>query len=372
MGQVSVRYETLIYLSASGTVTSAQTAFGVSLQNYTHDGQTVQAPSTDASVPNSVGNAILAVGGLDTTKNAAHVGAPIPPPDAFANARPCSIYYGQIAAKYQADFTTKLPKFQGATLPYAPCGYTGPQFRAAYENNSALDGSGVTVASTLWYNSSTIRSDINTYATNHGDGAYARGQFNIVLPQGGFNIVPDCDPSGVQSEQALDTEAMHAMAPSANILYYASASCFDDDLIDTLAKVVRQNKASIVSNSWGEPEEAAGADVIAGFEQVFLRGALQGISFLFSSGDNGDELQNTGLKQADFPDFESECHRRRRDERRDRRSGSVRLPDRLGHAKVRAVRKRQVVDPERLLVRRGRWVLRAVQPSGLPERGRAE
>jgi len=68
-----------------------------------------------------------------------------------------------------------------------------------------------------------------------------------------------------------------------------------------LAKVVRQNKASIVSNSWGEPEEAAGADVIAGFEQVFLRGALQGISFLFSSGDNGDELQNTGLKQADFP-----------------------------------------------------------------------
>jgi Pro-kumamolisin, activation domain len=170
VGQVSVRYETLIYLSASGTVTSAQTAFGVSLQNYTHDGgQTVQAPSTDASVPNSVGNAILAVGGLDTTKNAAHVGAPIPPPDAFANARPCSIYYGQIAAKYQADFTTKLPKFQGATLPYAPCGYTGPQFRAAYENNSALDGSGVTVASTLWYNSSTIRSDINTYATNHGD-----------------------------------------------------------------------------------------------------------------------------------------------------------------------------------------------------------
>ena len=92
MGQVSVRYETLIYLSASGTVTSAQTAFGVSLQNYTHDGQTVQAPSTDASVPNSVGNAILAVGGLDTTTNAAHVGAPIPPPDAFANARPCSIY----------------------------------------------------------------------------------------------------------------------------------------------------------------------------------------------------------------------------------------------------------------------------------------
>ena len=106
------------------------------------------------------------------------------PPPAFANARPCSIYYGQIDAKFQADFKTRLPKFQGATLPYAPCGYTGPQFQAAYENNSALHGSGVTVASTLWYNSSTITSDINTYATNHGDGAYAPSQFKIVLPQG--------------------------------------------------------------------------------------------------------------------------------------------------------------------------------------------
>lgn len=244
------------YITAAGTVSAAQGAFGVSLQNYSHDGQTVQAPSSDASVPDSVANAVLAVGGLDTTKNIARVGAPIPPPPAFANGRPCSIYYGQIEAKYQADFKTKLPKFQGATLPYAPCGYTGPQYRAAYENNSALDGSGITVASTLWYNSSTITSDINRYATNHGDGAYAPGQFKIVLPAGGFNLVPECDPSGVQAEQALDTEAMHAMAPSAKILYYSAASCFDNDLIDTLAKVVRQNKASIVSNSWASPKKA--------------------------------------------------------------------------------------------------------------------
>ena len=28
---------------------------------------------------------------------------------------------------------------------------------------------------------------------------------------------------------------------------------------------------------------------------------MQGIAFMFSSGDNGDELPNTGLKQADYP-----------------------------------------------------------------------
>jgi subtilase family serine protease len=289
------------YITVAGAVAAAQGAFGVSLQSYTHDGQTVQAPSGNASVPNSVGSAILAVGGLDTTKNAAHLGAPIPPPPAFANARPCSIYYGQIAAKYQADFTTPLPPFKGATLPYAPCGYTGPQFRAAYENNSALNGSGVTVASTLWYNSSTFRQDVNTYATRHGDGAYGPGQLKISLPKGGFNVVDECDPSGVQAEQALDTEAMHAMAPAANIRYYAAASCFDNDLNDALARVVDDNVAKIVSNSWGEPEEGPSTDVIVADQIVFLQGALQGISFLFSSGDNGDELANTGLVQADYP-----------------------------------------------------------------------
>jgi subtilase family serine protease len=290
------------YVTVSGTVAAAQSAFDVSLHSYTHDGQTVQAPTGATSVPTAVSGAILAVSGLDTTKIAATPSAaPIPPPDLFRNGKPCSIYYGQIAAKYQADFQTPLPPFQGKTLPYAPCGYTGPQFRSAYENNSALDGSGVTIASTLWYNSSTIRQDVNRYAVNHGDGAYRAGQFKISLPPGGFNLDPACGPSDVQSEQALDTEAMHAMAPGANIIYYSSASCFDNDLNDTLARVVNDNKASIVSNSWGEPEESVGTDIIVADQQVLLQGAMQGISFLFSSGDNGDELLNTGLKQADYP-----------------------------------------------------------------------
>ncbi len=286
------------YISATGTVAAAQAAFGVSIHNYSHDGQSVQAPSGAASVPDSIAGSVLAVGGLDTTRTHASVNA-IPPPAAFANARPCSIYYGQIAAKYQADYHTPLPKFNGKTLPYSPCGYTGPQYRAAYEGNSALDGSGVNIASLLWYNSSTIRKDINTYAVNHGDGSYAPGQFTISNTK--YKLVPECDPSGVLTEQALDIEAMHAMAPAANIRFYGARSCYDDDLVAALARVDDENRVSIVSNSWGEPEEFASADLIAAYEQVFLQGALQGISFLFSSGDSGDEVTNTGLKQADWP-----------------------------------------------------------------------
>jgi subtilase family serine protease len=91
------------------------------------------------------------------------------------------------------------------------------------------------------------------------------------------------------------------MAPGAKIRYYGAASCYDNDLSDALAKIVNQDKAQIVTNSYGSPEEGETADTIAVYEQIFLQGALEGISFGFSSGDNGDEVQNTGIKQADYP-----------------------------------------------------------------------
>ena len=283
------------YITVSGTVAAAQQAFGVSIQTFDHDGQQVQAPTSDVTLPDSIAGSVLTVTGLDTTEHKM-----APPPAGFRNARPCSIYYGQILATFAADYKTPLPEFKGTTLPYAPCGYTGQQFRAAYEGDTALDGSGVTVAITDAYASPTIAEDANTYAVQHGDGAYVPGQLTQVTP-GSFNRQGKCDPSGWYGEETLDVEAVHAMASGANIRYYASASCFDDDFLDTLTKVVDEDQVQLVSNSWGDLEENESAANIAAYEQAFLQSAEEGISFLYSSGDNGDEVANTGLKQADYP-----------------------------------------------------------------------
>lgn len=289
------------YITVHGNVSQANKAFGSSIERYNHDGQTVQAPSADLTVPASLAGSVLTITGVDTTPHrVTPASTNAPPPSGFRNARPCSLYFGQVKATHQADFHTPLPKFNGKTLPYAPCGYTGPQFRAAYEGNTALDGSGVTVAITDAYAAPTIVSDANTYAARHGDGSYASGQYSQVLPSS-FTHQKDCGPSGWYGEETLDVEAVHAMAPGAKIRYYASASCFDTDFLDTLARVVSENKASVVSNSWGDVEANESADSIAAYEQVFLQGATQGISFMFSSGDNGDEVANTGLRQADYP-----------------------------------------------------------------------
>ncbi|HEV7206012.1 MAG TPA: S53 family peptidase [Jatrophihabitans sp.] len=290
------------YVSITGTVRAAEKAFGAQIERYSHNGRNVQAPAGTLSVPSTLASSILTVTGLDTTPKIAKPATKqaAPAPDGFRNARPCSRYYGQVAAKYQADFKTPLPTFNGQTLSYAPCGYTGPQFRAAYEGNTALDGTGVTVAITDAYAAPTIAKDANTYAVNHGDGSYAPGQLTQTKPAK-FTNQKTCGPSGWYGEETLDVEAVHAMAPGAKIHYYASASCNDADFLDALATVVDDGTSQLVSNSWGDLEANESADGVAAYEAVFVQGAAEGTSFLFSSGDNGDELANSGIKQADYP-----------------------------------------------------------------------
>lgn len=287
------------YLAITGTVRDAEKAFGAQIGRYVHNGRTVQAPAAALTVPAALASRVLTVTGIDTTP---HLTAPkaTKPPAAFVNARPCSAYYGEKAATRQADGTTPLPTFDGHTLPYAVCGYTGPQFRGAYEGASTLSGQGVTVAITDAYASSTMASDATTYAARNGDAAYSPGQYTEVLASH-FTNAGLCDPSGWSGEQTLDVEAVHAMAQGANIRYYGAASCFDDDFLDTLGQVVDEDLAQVVTNSWGDLDSNETADSIAAYEQVFLQGALEGMSFLYSSGDNGDELANSGVVQTDYP-----------------------------------------------------------------------
>jgi subtilase family serine protease len=294
------------YVTAQGTVAQLDHSFGVTLKSFRHAGQDVVAPTTAAVLPGKVASSVLTISGLDTSKVAMdHADTPkVAPPEGFKNARPCSKYYGQVGAKKKADYKTPLPTLHDQTLPYAVCGYTGSQLRSAYEGDTALTltGAGATVAITDAYRWQLIASDAGRYATQNGDGAYAAGQLTENLPAGYHDGgVNSCDASGWSGEETLDVEAVHAMAPGANIRYYASASCFDDDFADTLARVADEGVAQAVTNSWGGAESDESADLIPVYQSVFQQSALQGISVLFSSGDDGDEVANTGLKQADYP-----------------------------------------------------------------------
>jgi subtilase family serine protease len=297
------------YVSVSGSAAAVNAALNTKLAHFVIKGRQEQAPTQDVSVPDSLAGTVMAITGLSTLGHRitpADFGAPA----GFRNATPCSSYYGQKVA-------TTLPKFNGHTLPYDPCGYTPSQLRSAYGVGQAGGlGRGQTVAITDAFDSPRLLSDANTYATNRGDSAFKTGQFSDLSVPENAALGADCGGNGWYGEQNLDVEAVHGMAPKANVLYYGAASCFDDDLLAQLAQVVQDNKASIVTNSWGEPTLIVLCDpdgtncqtfstidqtLVDAYESVFKHGAVQGIGFYFSSGDNGDELANWGIAEPDWP-----------------------------------------------------------------------
>ncbi|MFI6347086.1 protease pro-enzyme activation domain-containing protein [Streptomyces sp. NPDC050560] len=281
------------YVAVSGNVATAQQAFGTELHSYRKDGRTYRAPQRTASAPAGLKDAVLTVSGLDNAPHRASHQDELPPPDAvFRNSGPLSSYYGSKVAK-------DLPRAYGKKAPYTVKGYTGKQLRGAYGAGRET-GRGVTVAITDAYASSTIAEDAARYAKRNGDAAYRKGQLGQVLPDA-YTDTEACGASGWYGEETLDVEAVHAVAPEANITYVGSASCNDDDFLDTLSSVVDGHLADIVSNSWSDVETNQTPALHDAYDQVFQLGAIEGIGFYFSSGDSGDEVASTGTKQVDVP-----------------------------------------------------------------------
>lgn len=281
------------YLTVSGSKASVEKAFSVKLHKYAKGSKTYRAPDATPSVPASLGGAVLTVTGLDNAPRKSHHDDTLPPPDAvFRNAGPFSTYYGSKTDK-------KLPSAYGSKAPYAIKGYTGEQLRAVYGGKN-YSGKGVTVAITDAYASPTIAKDAGEYAKRNGDKKYRAGQLSQVLPAD-YNSTEECGASGWYGEETLDVEAVHAVAPDADITYVGGASCNDDDLLDSLGKIVDGRLADIVSNSWGDVEANQTPAAAAAYDQVFQTGAVEGIGFYFSSGDAGDNVASTGTKQADVP-----------------------------------------------------------------------
>ena len=199
----------------------------------------------------------------------------------------CSGYYGEHTAK-------TVPNAFGGRNPLAVCGYTPEQLRYAYGVTQSHDrGEGVTVAIVDAYASPTMLADANRYAMNHDERPLNSSQYREVTPAAYHHLTDgECEtPSSWTVEEALDVEAVHAMAPQANIVYVAAASCDDTDLMAALQSVVDGHLATIVSDSWGGiPHSTYGDEdpaTMAAYSALFQRGGQQGISFLFASGDCG-------------------------------------------------------------------------------------
>jgi subtilase family serine protease len=223
---------------------------------------------------------------------------PFPPaPPAFVTGKPCSSYYGAKTVTPPA-FGNGYP----ATDPVEVCGYVPPQLRSAYDISSTETGAGITVAIIDAYGSATIASDATEYFNTYDPtNPFSNANFaqDDTVP---FDDEAECDASSWLTEQDIDVESVHSMAPDANVLYVGAQDCING-LFTAEQQVIDDGLANVVTNSWGD----TGGDLLddistrTAYDDLFMLADSTGMSILFSSGDSGDDFEIFGVSTADYP-----------------------------------------------------------------------
>ncbi len=280
------------YVQASGTAAQIEKTFATSMSTYTFQGQTVQANTTELSLPSDVPAAVAAaITGVIGVDQGASIKKPAdtlpgPPAGSRYGVQPCSAYFGQKIA-------TSQPAANGRKQPYAVCGYVPQQYQSAYGETpllkSGVTGRGVTVAITDAYAAPTILQDAQKYNRVHHQPLLAPGQFRQIRPSS-FNVTDPELAQGWYGEETLDVEAVHAMAPGAKIVFVAGADQVNG-LDEAWAQTIDSHVADIITDSWtyGDADTDNPGPALVNFFRYFsLEAALTGQSVLFSSGDSGD------------------------------------------------------------------------------------
>jgi subtilase family serine protease len=306
-----------LFVEASGTVALVKSAFGVSQGLYAYKGKVLRANVESPRLPARIADIVTYVAGLDEThllRRPMHVnareeagmslkpamesdlgGKPVenaPPPVQTGIDSPfCSTYWG--------DHTATLSTAPGpypATLPWLICGYTPQQVRQAYGADKVSEtGAGVRVGIVDLYASPTIVQDTNRYSRNHGLPKLTYTNFKEIIPPGILNVPASdpCGPQGWYEEESLDVQSVHSMAPGAFILY-GGIACTDPGNT-ALYLMIDDHLTDIVTNSYSFNGENLPADFIAAEDQFFMQADAEGMSILFSSGDDGDLAASNGI-----------------------------------------------------------------------------
>jgi subtilase family serine protease len=288
-------------LSATGTNAQLAKAFGVRIGLFTHHGKRLAAPDGDVRLPRHLGGAVTAVVGLDDTSQLTRPTANLTRVEGTLPARPatraaagsrrgaaaaqeqyCTRYWGE------SNNATVPQKYPAGMQSNVPCGYTVAQLRAIYGQSAANSGAGVRVAITGSYDLSSLVTDTTRWAREVGGTPLAAGQYAVVPPPGGYRDNPLCEASreAWHGEQAMDVQAVHAIAPRASITWYAGGDCTDN--YAALGRAIADNTATVITSSWNAAGENVTPAVRSMMDALLVQAAIQGQSVLFSSGDLGD------------------------------------------------------------------------------------
>ncbi len=170
--------------------------------------------------------------------------------------------------------------------------YTPQELQGAY-NVTGPEGKNVTVVVLDAYGDPEVRQDLNTF-----DSMYHLPKANLtIIPIGPYHPLLGV-LFGWDEEVALDVEAVHSMAPNANIDLVVASNA-GSALYEAIDYIVSEDLGQVVDMSFGLPENEVTATgfyyYLDGQPQInypwvdyyFALGSAEGISFFAASGDEG-------------------------------------------------------------------------------------
>ncbi len=233
-----------------------------------------QAPQFDASVA----GLIQGVVGLDT----------------LSVAQPLGIRVAHGRADRAPHVVTGGPQPCQQAVGSAPGqdAYTADQIASAYRFSSLYgagdQGAGQTIALSEFEPDES--SDIAAYQSCYGTSA----SVSYVTVDGGAG-------SGYGAgESALDIEDSIGLAPAASVLVYQGPNT-NTGVYDTYNAIISQDRANVISTSWGECESEEGSSAASSENTLFQEAALQGQSIFAAAGDDGSEDCGTKSLAVDDP-----------------------------------------------------------------------
>jgi subtilase family serine protease len=225
------------FIDVQGKVSDIESAFHVQLHKYTFHGKDYYGPVSDPAVSSNLAGLVQNISGLDNF----------------------SVYHPAMQLRPQA---------QGQ-------GYSASDIEKAYDTTGLSDGSGQSIA--FLELSDYQASDIQQYQQQNN---LPSNNPQTIQVDGGAQL-DDGTP-----EVELDLEVADAMAPKATQLVYEGPNS-GQGINDVYSQIVNDDKAKIVSISWGLCEQSTGSAELQTLDQIFAQGASEGIAFFAAAGDDG-------------------------------------------------------------------------------------
>jgi kumamolisin len=250
----------------SGDAKALGEAFGVTLQEFEHDGGTYRGRSGPVTVPQDLAEVVLGVFGLDNRPQA------------------------------KPHFQRQAPS--RGLLPHASAGsFTPPALARLYNFPAGADGTGQCIG-IIELDGGFRPKDLKTYFSGLG---LPVPKVKTILVDHGRNHPTNANSA--DGEVMLDIEVAAAVAPKATIAVYFAPNT-SQGFLDAVTTAVHDkvNKPSVISISWGGAEVNWTAQAMTQLDQAFQAAAAMGVTICCASGDNGSgDGVDDGQAHVDFP-----------------------------------------------------------------------